>query len=320
MIKITWIITTLMLFSTSFAWADEVNEAFSGRAPEAVVESTRHLIHSGLNRRDTIDVTRAMLQNQFNVQQILDVHTVLINAHRQGIAPEPIISKAYEGMAKHVAADNIVKAMQKIQTRYAFANQQARKLATRKSHVNQMANLMAAGMVAGVDSAGLEAIVHKLQDRLQAMNADEQTALVIETFKATRDMARLGVSSSQTVSVVVTALQHQFDSMQMQNMRTAFVINSRTTAPQRLAAGYAAAIAQGNNFRGPDNGRPGKSGGSGSGGSGGGSGAGGSGSGGASGGSGGGSGPGGSGGSGGGSGPGGSGGSGGGGGPGGNKL
>jgi hypothetical protein len=305
MMKITWIVTILMLFYASFACADEVSEAFSGKAPEAVVKSTRHLILSGLNRQDTIEVTRAMLQNQFNVPQILDAHTVLMNAHQQGIAPEPIINKAHEGMSKHVAAGNIVKAMKKVQSRYVFAHQQAQKLTARKSQVNQMGHIMAAGLAAGVDPIGLEAIVNELQARLQETNTDQQAPLAIETFKATRDMARLGVSSSQTVSVVVTALQHQFDNTQMQNMRAAFVKNSRTTAPQSLAAGYAAAIAKGSNFRGSDNGRPGKSGGSGPGDSGGGSGSGGSDGGSGSGGSGGGSG---SGGSGGGSGPGGSGG------------
>ena len=316
MMKINWIITTLMLFCASIAGADEISEAFSGKAPESVVESTRHLVQSGLNRQDTIEVTRAMLQNEFNIQQILEAHTVLMNTHRAGISPEPIINKAHEGMSKHVAAGNIVMAMQKVQFRYIFAHQQARKLTARKSHVNQMGNLMAAGMAAGVNSAELEAIVHELQARLQSMSADEQIALSIETFKTTRDMARLGVSSSQAVSVVVTALQHQFDNVQMQNMRAAFVKDSRTTAPQSLAAGYAAAIEQGNNFRGSDNDQPGKSGGSGSGGSGGGSGPGGSGGGSGPGGSGGGGGPGGSGGGGG---PGGSGGSGGGSGPGGNN-
>ena len=316
MMKTSWIITILMLFNASFACADEVSEAFSGKAPETVVKSTRHLIQSGINRQDTIEVTRAMLQNQFNVQQILDAQTVLMNAHQHGIAPEPIISKAHEGMSKNVAAGNIVKAMQKVQSRYVFAHQQAQKLTARKNQVNQMGHIMAAGLAAGVDSTGLEAIVNELQARFQAMDTDQQAALAIETFKATRDMARLGVSSSQTVSVVVAALQHQFDNAQMQNMRAAFVKNSRTTAPQSLAASYAAAIARGSNFRGSDNGRPGKSGGSGSGGSGGGSGSGGSGGGSGPGGSGGGGGPGGSGGGGG---PGGSGGGGDGGGPGGNN-
>ena len=310
MMKITWIITILMLFHASFACADEVSEAFSGKAPEAVVKSTRHLIQSGINRQDTIEVTRAMLQNQFNVQQILDAHTVLINAHQQGIAPEPIISKAHEGMSKHVAAGNIVKAMQKVQSRYVFAPQKAQKLTARKSHMNQMVHIMAAGLAAGAGAMGLEAIVNELHARSQEMDTDQQAALAMQTFKATRDMARLGVSSAKTVSVVVTALQHRFDNIQMQNMRTAFVKNSRTTAPQRLAASYAAAIAQGSNFRGSDHDQPGKSGGSGHGGSGGGSGPGGSGGGSGPGGSGGGSGPGGSGGgggggSGGGSGPGG---------------
>jgi len=256
-----------MLFSASFACADEISEAFSGKAPEAVIKSTRRLIQSGLNRQDTIEVTRAMQQNEFTVQQILDAHAVLMKAHQKGVPPEPIISKAYEGMSKQVTAGNIVGAMQKVQSRYDFAHQQAQKLSTRKNHVNQMAHIMAAGLAAGLDPIGFETIVKELQVRFQEMKTDQQAALAIETFKASRDIARLGVSSSQSVSVVVTALQHQFDYIQMQNMRVSFIKRSRTNTPQSLAASYAAAIERGVDFGAPDNGPPGKSGGAGPGGS-----------------------------------------------------
>ena len=276
MMKLTWTITIIVLFSASLACADEISEAFSGKAPEAVIKSTRRLIQSGLNRQDTIAVTRAMLQNEFSVQQILDAHAVIMNAHQQGVPPDPIISKAYEGMSKRVRAGNIVGAMQKVQSRYAFAYQQTQKLTARKSHVNQMAHIMAAGLAAGIDPIGFEKIVKELQVRFQEMNTDQQGALATETLKASRDIARLGVSSSQTLSVVVTALQHQFDYIQMQNMRVSFIKRSRTDTPQSLAASYAAAIERGVNFGAPDNGQTGKPGGAGPGGAGGGSGAGGS--------------------------------------------
>lgn len=276
MMKSTWIIVIIILLSASLACADEISEAFSGKAPEAVVKSTRRLIQSGLNRQDIIAVTRAMLQDEFSVQQMLNAHAVLMKAHQQGVPPESIISKAYEGMSKRIAAGNIVGAMQKVQSRYVFAHRQAKKLTALKSHANQMAHIMAAGLAAGVMPTGFETIAKELQTRFQEVKTDQQAALAIETFKACRDMARLGVSSSQTVSVVITALQHQFDYMQMQNMRVSFIKRSRTNAPQSLAASYAAAIELGVDFGAPDNGQPGKSGGTGPGGAGGGGSAGGS--------------------------------------------
>jgi hypothetical protein len=246
--KIKWIIAIVMLFSASFACADEVGEAFSGKAPEQIVKSTRHLIQSGLNRHDMIEVTRAMLENQFNAQQILDAHSILLNAHQQEVALAPIVSKAYEGISKRVVPDNIVKAMEKVRSRYVFAHRQAQKLTSGKSHVNQIEQAMTASLSAGMDSTGVETIVKELQTRFQELNTNQQVTLALETFKTARDMARLGVSSSQAVSVVTTALQHQFDNTQMNNMRAAFVKGSRTTAPQNLAASYAADIAKGNNF------------------------------------------------------------------------
>ena len=93
MMKKNWIITFFIFFSASIAAADEIEQAFSGSAPQEVVESTRQLIQSDINRTRAIDVTRAMLQNRFNTQQILKAHKVMRNAYQQGVPLEPIISR-----------------------------------------------------------------------------------------------------------------------------------------------------------------------------------------------------------------------------------
>lgn len=90
------------------------------------------------------------------------------------------------------------------------------------------------------------------------MNSDQQDMLAIETFKTVRDMARLGVSPSQTAAVIGLALRHQLSVRQMQNMRTAFRNDSRKTASQRLAAAYGRAIQQGKSFEGPGGGQMGE--------------------------------------------------------------
>ena len=244
------VITILMVFSTGTAGADDVGQALSGLAPQPVVQSTRQLIQAGANRAATIDVTRAMLQYGFTARQTLSAHAVLMNTHQQGLPLEPIISKAFEGMSKHVPADSIVNAMQKVQSRQAYANLKAQNFASRKAQVNLMGHIIAAGLAAGMEPSGLEVIAHELQARSQPMAPDQKTALALETFKAARDMARLGVSSSQIASVVAAALQHEFTAEQMHAMRTAFIKDSRTTAPQSAAAGYAKAIEQGKNFGG----------------------------------------------------------------------
>lgn len=238
----------ILLLAAAIAGADEVDEALSGIASPAVVQSTRGLIESGLPSERTIAVTRAMVQNRFEAHQIAGAHQVLVSARAQGLPPEPIINKAFEGMAKQVQAGRIVNAMEAVRARYDFALQQAAKLSGQKSRMDQTGHVIAACLTAGMATGGIESITDKLQQRSRAMKTDQRSALALETYKTARDMVRLGVPPSETEAVVLLALQHGFDADRMQNMRAAFRKDSRTTAPRSLAARYSHSIRQGKKF------------------------------------------------------------------------
>ena len=250
-IKKIWLTAGIMLLAATIARADEVEQALSDIAPQGVVESTRELIESGLASERAIAVTRAMLQNRFEAPQIAEVHRVLLKAQNQGLPPGPIIDKALEGMAKHVRADRIVRAMDAVRSRHDFSLRQARKLTARKSQQVQMGHVIAAGLTAGLTPQSVESITAGLLERSRTMKTHQRDLLALETFKMARDMARLGVTPTQTAAVVCQALQHQFSARQMQNMRTAFRDDSRTTAPQSLAASYGRSIQQGKSFGSP---------------------------------------------------------------------
>lgn len=241
----------ILLLAAAIAVADEVDEDLAGIASPAVLQSTRGLIQSGLASEQAIAVTRAMVQSQFESQQIARAHQVLVNAQTQGLPPEPIINKAFEGMAKQVQAGRIVSAMEAVRARYDFALQQAAKLSGQKSRVEQTGQVIAACLTAGMAPRGIEAITDELHQRSLAMKTDQRIALALQTFKTARDMARLGVSPSQAAAVVCQALQHQFSAAQMQNMRAAFKNDIRTTTPQSLAARYSRSIQQGKSFESP---------------------------------------------------------------------
>ena len=241
----------ILLLATAVAGADEVDQALSGIATQAVVQSTRELIESGLAPERAIAVTRAMVEHGFETQQVAEAHRVLLEAQKQGLPPDPIINKALEGMAKRVPSSRVVHAMDAVRTRYDFAFQQVEKLTGQKTQQIQMGHAIAAGLTAGLTPQSVESITDGLRERSRAMNTDQRDALALETFKMARDMARLGVSPSQTAAVICQALQHQFSLRQMQNMRTAFKSDARTTAPPELAERYGRSIERGESFDGP---------------------------------------------------------------------
>jgi hypothetical protein len=221
-----------------------------------------------------------MLENKFSERQVIEAHQIMLKAQQQGLPPEPVISKAFEGMSKNVRADRVISAMEKVHARYAFAHQQSAKLTGSKNRMSQT-ELIASALAAGLDQKGVAAIIRGLQGRFRGMTADHKSRLSKETFKMARDVARLGVNSSQTVTLVSQALQSQFTAKQMQNLRTSFMQGSRAKDPHGLAVSFGKAIENGKSFdhsggsptdrggsAGSASGHGGGSGGSGSGGSG----------------------------------------------------
>ena len=295
-----------LIFGAGIAAADIVDEQLPASAPEPLKAQTRAMIQAGVPQEDAVKMTRAMLQNRFELQHMLAAQTIVQEAHQQGLPVKPITDKAYEGIAKQVRSAAVVRAMQNVRSRYEFAYSKAALINQSSKEQQQLGNKLAACLSAGVSKADAERIMASLHGRIQTMDQSRAHALSVETLNTTRDMARLGASSTETANVVCQALQQGYAAGEMNQMRNAFMSRARHGAANDLAKSYSRSLQQGkgnpgsgrgnegSGGQGPGSGAGGQSGGSGSGGSGGGTGSGGSGSGNGSGGSGGGSGSGGS--------------------------
>jgi len=259
-----------VLFCASLAFGDEVEESLSTLATEQLKTSTRGMILSGIDTDNAIRMTKLMLKNQFNLEQALRAQMVIMNAQKEGLPVEPIMNKAYEGMVKQVQAKNIVQAMERVRTRYAFAYAQARALIKERSQVRAIGNTIAKTFTAGMDQKDIQGIMDRLQERTQQMTQSQTMELAKESFMTARDMARLGLSSKATANLVCLALQNGYTARKMENMRNSFMTQSRSSHPTHLANSYSDAIKGGKSADSPGySGSSGPSGPSGSGGSGG---------------------------------------------------
>ncbi|UCF83073.1 MAG: hypothetical protein JSV50_18115, partial [Desulfobacteraceae bacterium] len=108
--KKIFLIACVIFFWASAALGDEVDKGLSSMTPEQVKVSTRQMIRSGINSNDALKMTRLMLENRFREEHTLRAHQIIIEAHKEGLPVEPIMSKAYEGIAKQVKDMNIVQA------------------------------------------------------------------------------------------------------------------------------------------------------------------------------------------------------------------
>lgn len=231
-----------ILFCAAIAFADEVDDQLPNTAPDKLKASTRQMIRVGINSDEAINLTRAMLQNRFELVHILKAQRILINALKKGLPLKPLFNKAFEGMTKHVKAINIVQAMQNVQARYAFAYLQAGILTTEPEQRGRLGDTMAASLAAGLNAADAKEIINLLQERAQKIKRAQLNELAFETLTATRDMARLGVPSKMATGVVKLSLQKGYSHNDMKAMRHSFMANSRHTSPKSLAKIYADAI------------------------------------------------------------------------------
>jgi len=236
-----------VLFCASLTFGDEVEESLSTLATEQLKTSTREMIQSGIDTDNAIRMTKLMLQNQFSLEQALRAQRVIMNTQKEGLPVEPIMNKAYEGMVKQVQAKNIVQAMERVRTRYAFAYAQARALAKERSQVRAIGNTIAKSFTAGMNQKDIQGIMDMLQERTQQMTQLQTMELAKESFMTARDMARLGLSSKTTTNLVCLALQKGYTARKMENMRNSFMTQSRSSHPTHLANSYSNAIKGGIN-------------------------------------------------------------------------
>jgi len=235
----------LIFFLAAVAYADDVDQKLGNMASEQVRTSVRAMIDNGIDPEDAVNMTRLMLQNRFTERQTIRAHQTVMEALKQGLPPEPVMNKANEGAAKQVQAENILRAMEQVRSRYNTAYSQARNITREQSQVRTLGNTMANALAAGLDEEDMLAIMARLQTRTQNMTRTSAVELADESFKTARDMTRLGLPSKEASDLVNLALQNQYTAREMAVMRNAFMTQAGSSNAGEVARQFAHAIQNG---------------------------------------------------------------------------
>jgi hypothetical protein len=207
MMKKIFITLIFFLIYASIAFADVVDDRLPPETPDVLKASTRQMVQAGLKSDEVIRITRSMLENKFTIDNTLKAQQIIMNAHNKGLPLAPLENKAFEGMTKNVKADRIVRAMEIVLNRYAFAYDQAAVLSKDKMQLQRLGNTLAAGLAAGLNNQDAAQICSTVQNRAQNMDSTGHKTLAFESLKTARDMARLSVASKAVTDVLVQALQ-----------------------------------------------------------------------------------------------------------------
>jgi len=275
------LIAGVVFLLASTVFADAVEQSLV-QIPAPIKDRTRAMIENGVPSEDAIQLVLAMNANRFKEEQILKAQGIVLEAQRRGLPTKPVINKVFEGMAKQVAPERTLQAMEAVSSRYAFAYDQARSITKNTEQAGQLGKMLAESLAAGLKEQDALQIMSQLQEKSPKMNRDQMDELAAACLAMARDMSRLGVSSDLSSQVISSALSNGLNAASIASMHQSLVAQSQTHSAQTLAQGLAHGAQQGQSAQGlgGQSGHGGQGGQGGSGGSGGGAGGGGGGAGG----------------------------------------
>ncbi len=198
----------------------------------------REMIQAGMDKDESINMNRLMLKNRFTLEQRISARKIVMQAYQEGLPPEPIMNKAYEGMAKQADQENIIQAMEKVRARYAFAYQQAKGTSDKESQRTQVMEQIQKCVAAGMAENDVERITYQLRYRVRELPKEDTDGLAAETFRMAKEMVRQRVRSMQAAEVVREALDNNYGAKEMIRIRHSFRKHSKEASAHRVAKAY----------------------------------------------------------------------------------
>jgi len=222
----------------SSVFADAVDQGLV-QMPAPIRDRTRAMIQGGVPSEDAIQLVQTMNANRFQEEQILKAQGIVLEAQGRGLPTKPVINKAFEGMAKQVAPERTLQAMEAVSSRYTFAYDQARSITKNTEHAERLGNMLAESLAAGLKEQDASQIMSQLKEQSPKMNRDQIEELAAACLAMARDMSRLGVSSTLSSQVISSALSNGLNATSIASMHQSLVAQSQTQSAQSLAQGLA---------------------------------------------------------------------------------
>lgn len=236
------IMSIILSFSVPALWAQSTTGEDRGHVFQ---ELTQALVKAGASSDEAERISRMMEEHRFSDESISSVRHTIEETAREGLPVEPLIHKAFEGIAKHVPEEAIVKAMEKIRHRFEYSYQNARMFTKSKNEQHRLGNILSDCMTASVSENDMNRIVEQLKTRTRNADSIADKALAEQSFLMVRLMARMGVPSDKARDLVCQALKNQYNSNDMINMQNRFSKQAMSGSASQLASDYTSAISHG---------------------------------------------------------------------------
>jgi hypothetical protein len=243
--KFFWICLVAVMTAATPALADEIDDALPAGTPQRVEENLRQLDGLGVDRSGLLEMTRTMVRNRYSEGQMIQAQEMIRETLRQGLPAEPVINKVMEGEAKQAAPENVIRAMEQVRNRYAYAKSKVEELELDPQLTRSMTGTIAECMAAGLEEGDVEKLGQRLRQRTRTMDRVHAGELAEASFETARDIARMGASSDSASETVGAALDEGFEPGDMVQLRNRFRERVRYGQADEVADEFTKGIGQG---------------------------------------------------------------------------
>lgn len=232
----------MLLAGTSFAHADEPLPLSTELLSQ---EQAREMYQTLVDNDETPAILQAMHREQFRHANIVRVQKEIEDAQKDGLPTTPLTDKVYEGIAKNIDEEAIVRAVTRVRNRYAHAYRQAHELVVDPEQEELLGNLIADAYTAGLTEEDCDTILAALQTRTRTKNQRLDQELTIQTMTTARFMAHRDVRSTTVSEVLVNALDKSYGTTDLKEMQYSFLNRARYGSAETIAQQFSDGINQG---------------------------------------------------------------------------
>jgi len=205
--------------------------------PENLKPEANKLVENRISSGDVTMLTGQLMNAGSDQGTVLKIYALMQSAIDQELPVDPILNKAFEGLAKQISPPQSEAALEKVLSRYGHAYRQTESaIPVPKADRAKLGNLAAESMAAGLSSESLQEILNTLKSESSGRKGAGMNELAHATLMSARDMARLGTPSQSISGVLTRALQSGATANDMRQLHEHFMLNSRTNRPDKLAA------------------------------------------------------------------------------------
>jgi len=236
----------VMCLAPSSLLADEVDNGLPSGVSATIKEGARMAIKQGAVSQGVIKMTRMMIENKYQEQQILEVYLILMNAKQQGVPDSPIVNKFYECTQKKQKAESTIMAMETVRSNYETADRYAGIMTRDKAQASLLSELIMQCINAGMGEADMKQITELLQKKTKDMKPEEAQSLNNKALNTVKAIARSGAAPISITDLVSNAFKRNYSEKDMETLCTAFLKQCKGKSNATiLADSYSDAISAG---------------------------------------------------------------------------